>query len=128
MRIVIADDNPRTRSVIRELLSTEAGWEVCGEAWNGPQTLEKVRELRPDLVLLDVTMPFPDGLETARQIRVEMPDIKILMVSQHEARDLLPSALASGADGCLDKARIGRDLVSTIKSLQDRHAYRRNSS
>lgn len=63
-------------------------------------------------------MPFPNGFETARLIRQEIPEIKILIISQYDAVDLLPSALEAGADACLDKARLGSDLVSAVTNLQ----------
>lgn len=118
MRILIADDNPRVRGAIRDLLLLQPDWEICGETWNGPQTLEKVRELRPDLIVLDVNMPVPNGFETARIIRQEIPHIKILIVSQYDSEELLPSALQAGADACLDKARMGSDLIPAIQNLQ----------
>lgn len=118
LQILIADDNPRLRAAIRELLSVEGGWEICGETWNGPDTLKKARELQPDLVLLDVRMPFPNGFEIARSIRQELPRTRILIMSGYDLAELLPSALDVGADACLDKARLGRDLVRAIKNLQ----------
>jgi DNA-binding NarL/FixJ family response regulator len=118
MRILIADDNPRVRSAIRALLSAQENWEVCAETWNGPQTLEKVRELLPDLVLLDVSMPVPNAFETARLMRREFPQLKILIVSQYDAAQLLPAALQAGADACVDKARMGTELIDAVKRLQ----------
>jgi two-component system, NarL family, nitrate/nitrite response regulator NarL len=119
MRILIADDNPRVRGAIRDLLSSGENWDICGETWNGPETLKQARELRPDLLILHVHMPFPNGFETARLIRQEIPEIKILIISQYDAADLLPSALEAGADACLDKARLGSDRTLAVKDLQD---------
>lgn len=118
MRILIADDNPQVRGAIRDLLSSGENWEICGETWNGPETIKQARELRPDLVILDVHMPFPNGLETARLIRKEIPQVKILIISQYDTVDLLPTALEAGADGCLDKAHLGSDLTLAVKNLQ----------
>ncbi len=76
-----------------------------------------VQELRPDLLLLDVSMPVLNGLETARLVRQENPQIKIVIFSQHDAILLLPNALQAGADTCLDKAQLGSDLIGAIRSL-----------
>ena len=117
MRILIADDNERVRRGIAGVLASQKDWEVCGEAEDGTQAIQKAMELRPDLVLLDVSMPGMDGLETARRLRRGQAEIKILVLSQHDAAQLLPQALNAGANGCVDKSRIGADLVRTIKSI-----------
>jgi DNA-binding NarL/FixJ family response regulator len=118
LRILIADDHQLVRRGVGGLLSQEAGWEICGEATDATQAFEKTRELSPDLILLDISMPGGSGLDTARRIRQEIPHVKILMMSHHDAEHFLPSALESGADGCIDKARIATDLVDMIKDLQ----------
>ena len=117
MRIVIADDNEMIRRAIATLLAAEPKWEVCGEACDGTDTIAKARELRPDLVLIDVSMPGKSGLETARTLRQEMPEIRTLIISDHDATQLLAAAREAGADGCVDKARAGSDLIGAIKSL-----------
>lgn len=116
MRILIADDNVLVRHAIRVLLSKEAAFEICGEATDGPQTLARVRELRPEVVLLDISMPATDGFQTARQIRDEFADVKILIVTQNDAAMILPAARRAGADACLDKSRLGAELVPALKS------------
>jgi DNA-binding NarL/FixJ family response regulator len=122
MRILIADDNARVRQAVRTLLSKEAGLEVCGEASGGLHTLDRIRELRPNMVLLDLNMPDADGFRTARRIRDEFPDVKILIVSQNDPQRMLPSAIAAGADGCLDKSCLGADLVPAIKRYAGQNA------
>ena len=118
MRILIVDDHHLVRRGVGDLLSKEAGWEICGEATDAPEALEKASSLNPDLILLDISMPNGSGLETARCIRRQIPHVKILMMSHHDAVQFAQSAIASGADGCIDKARLALDLVATIKGLQ----------
>ena len=120
MRILIVDDHHLVRRGVVDLLSKEAGWEICGEATDAAQAFQKARELNPDLVLLDISMPDGSGLEAARRIRQEIPHVKILMMSHHDATQFEKSAIESGADGCIDKARLALDLVDIIKNLQPR--------
>jgi DNA-binding NarL/FixJ family response regulator len=86
------------------------------------QAVEKARNLRPDVVLLDISMPGGNGLDTARSIRRDVPQAKILIVSQNDAARFLPGALEAGADGCLDKARIFTDLVNAIRNACPRQS------
>lgn len=117
MRILIADDNQRLRSAIIALLSSDPKCEICGEASDSSETLRKAGELRPDLILLDVSMPGTSGLETARLLRQQFPALKILIMSQHDPAQLMPASLEAGAQGCLDKSRIATDLLPTIKHM-----------
>jgi DNA-binding NarL/FixJ family response regulator len=122
MRILIADDHHMVRRGVGDLLSKEAGWEICGEATDAAQAIQKASELNPDLVLLDISLPDGSGLEAARRSRQEIPHVRILMMSHHDATQFVQSALESGADGCIDKARLALDLVATIKNLQPRNS------
>ena len=119
MRILIADDNQMIRSGVADILSSE-GWDVCGEASDGAEAIEKARELRPDVVLLDVSMPGIDGLETARRLRGENPGVKIVMMSQHESARLLPRAIEVGANACVDKGRVAMDIGDAIRGVMSR--------
>jgi DNA-binding NarL/FixJ family response regulator len=120
MRILIADDNDRLRSAIRSMLSKESDWEVCGEASDGLGAVQKTRELNPDLILLDISMPLANGFDIARLIRQEFPDLRIVIMSQNDAAQLSPSASQAGADACIDKSRLATDLVKSIKELPPR--------
>lgn len=117
MRILIADDNDRVRRGVMGILARVANWEVCGEATDGSEALRKARELLPDLILLDISMPGINGLEVARLLRQEVPEAKILVISQHDPIQLLPRAIEAGAHACLDKSRLDPDLVATMESL-----------
>ena len=117
MRILIVDDNEMVRRGVTLLLSSRATWQVCGDAGNGKEALRKAMELRPDLILLDISMPGANGLEVARTLRHEMPEIKIVIMSHHDPIQLLPRALEAGAHACVDKDRLSTDLLPAIESL-----------
>src|ERR1700675_1219615 len=128
MRILIADDNDAVRRGVVRLLSSETGWKVCGEARDGSEALQKARELLPDLILLDFSMPGMNGLEAARLLRQELPEAKILMLSQHDPIQLLPSVVEAGGDACLDKSRLSTDLLASIKSIEALPALSRETA
>jgi DNA-binding NarL/FixJ family response regulator len=117
LRILIADDNPLVRRGIIGLLSAEPCWSVCGEVGEGDQIVRTAEELRPDLVLLDVSMPGLNGLEAARLLRRQLPRLRIVIMSQHDPMHLRPAALEAGADACVGKNSIVTELLSTIRSL-----------
>jgi DNA-binding NarL/FixJ family response regulator len=119
MRILIVDDNERVRRGVRAILTSDANWEVCGEAVDGADALGKARELLPDLILLDVSMPGPSGLETARLLRQELPKAKVMIMSQHDPKQLLPRAIEAGAYACVDKGRLDSDLLTTIQNIEE---------
>jgi len=127
MRILIADDNDVVRRGVVRLLS-ETGWNVCGEARDGSEALQKARELLPDVILLDFSMPGMNGLEAARLLRQELPEAKILMLSQHDPIQLLPSVVEAGGDACLDKSRLSTYLLACIKSIEALPALSRQAA
>jgi DNA-binding NarL/FixJ family response regulator len=120
MRILIVDDNEMVRRGVILILSVSQGWKVCGEARDGKEALIKAKELRPDLILLDVSMPGASGLEVASILRHEMPETKIVMMSQHDPIQLLPRAIEAGAHACVDKDNLSMDLLPTIESVEER--------
>ena len=118
MRILIADDNEAVRLGVARLLTSETGLTVCGEARDGAEALQKARELLPDVILLDFSMPGMNELEAARLLRKELPEAKILVISQHDPIHLLPSVVEAGGNACLDKGRLSTDLLPSIKSIE----------
>jgi DNA-binding NarL/FixJ family response regulator len=123
MRILIADDNALVRRGLRELLSSETAWEVCGEATGGSETLVKAQEFQPDLILLDISMPGMNGLQVARLLRQQVPEAKILVISQHDPVHLLPRVIEAGAHPCVDKSRLDPDLLLTIQRMGEAQAH-----
>ncbi|MGA2921318.1 MAG: response regulator transcription factor [Candidatus Sulfotelmatobacter sp.] len=117
MRILVVDDNDRVRHGVRNLLTSETSWEICGEAKDGTEAIEKARELLPDIIFLDISMPGLNGLEATRLLRLQAANAKILIMSQNDAVQLLPRAIEAGAQGCVDKARLFTDLLSSIESI-----------
>jgi len=114
-RILISDDHALVREGLRTMLSGEEGIEVVAEAHNGQQALEVCRELRPDLVLMDVRMPVMDGLEATRKIKAEMPRTSVMMVTMHENPDYLFEAVKAGAAGYVLKDASGERLLSAVR-------------
>lgn len=117
MRILVADDNDMVRRGVVGILSSEPAWRVCGEARDGSEALLKSRELQPDLILLDVSMPGMNGLEVARLLRQDDSRVRILVMSQYDPSQLLPRVLEAGGHGCVDKTRLGTDLLAAIKGM-----------
>jgi DNA-binding NarL/FixJ family response regulator len=126
MRILIADDNARIRQGVRNLLESATLWEVCGEAKDSAEAIQRAAELLPDIVLLDINMPGLSGLEAARILRKEVPEARILMMSQDDPSLLLPRALEVGAWACIDKSRLSTDLLSTIERVAKEPEIPRN--
>jgi DNA-binding NarL/FixJ family response regulator len=114
VRILIADDHESVRSQIRCVLEAQH-WDVCGEAENGEEAVEKVRQLKPDLIILDMNMPILNGYEAAQEIRRRSPSTKVLILTLHDDANF-PSVLnETGADAYLAKTRAAAELVPTIK-------------
>jgi PAS domain S-box-containing protein len=122
MRLLIVDDHEVVRRGVRSLLSEQAGWDVCGEAVDGQDAVEKGRELRPDLIVMDVSMPRLNGLEATRQLRSVLPQCEVLILSQHENNEMARQAFRAGARGYVVKSAISRDLISAVAKAS-RHEY-----
>jgi DNA-binding NarL/FixJ family response regulator len=118
LRVLVVDDHEIVRRNICQLLVSQADIEVICEAANGQEAVLRAREHRPDLVLMDVTMPTMNGLEHARIIKQELPSIRVLMVSQHDSPQFMREALAVGASGYIAKSAVGRDLIPQLRNLQ----------
>jgi DNA-binding NarL/FixJ family response regulator len=122
-RILIADDHEIVRRGIRALLENHPGWEVCGEAMDGRDAIEKAAALRPDLALLDVGMPNLNGLDAARQILAAAPRTRVLILTMHESEQIVREVLEVGARGFLLKTDAARDMVSAVEALQRRTTF-----
>jgi DNA-binding NarL/FixJ family response regulator len=117
-RILVADDHEIVRHGISSLLSNRSGWEVCAEAGNGREAVERAKELRPDLVILDLHMPSLNGLEAARQILRDNPQQRILVLTITDSEQMAQELLRVGAKGYVLKSDTATDLVSAVEALQ----------
>lgn len=117
LRIVVADDHELVRRGIRDLLQVQRGWKVVGEAANGCEAVEKVKKLRPDIAILDITMPKMDGLETTRQIRELAVKTRVLILTMHESDQMVRRVLEAGAQGYVLKSDMAMQLIEAVKDL-----------
>jgi DNA-binding NarL/FixJ family response regulator len=122
VRILVADDHEVVRQGVRTVLEGQAGWVVCGEARSGREAVAKAIELRPDVVVLDITMPELNGLEATRQIRRAVP-AKVLILTVHESDQVVTELLEAGAHGHVLKTDAGRTLVEAIRALLGRQTF-----
>ena len=106
------------RRGIRAVMEAQSGWEICGEAPTGRGAVEKAKLLKPDLVILDISMPELNGLEATRQILKAVPKVEILILTIHESEQVEREVLAAGARGYILKSDDGRDLVAAVESLR----------
>lgn len=116
IKILIADDHGVLRAGLRALLNAEEGLEVVGEAADGPETLRLALEFEPDMVLLDISMPGPGGIEITRQLKKRLPQTRVLILSAHEEQSLLRQAIQAGAAGYITKRAIESELTNAIQA------------
>jgi DNA-binding NarL/FixJ family response regulator len=116
VRILIADDSPTVRAGLKLLLQFHENWTVCGEAEDGQDAVKKAAELKPDVILLDISMPAMDGLSAAEIIRRDAPEAEILIVTHFESLDLARYAAQTGVRAYITKSRIATDLEKAIEA------------
>lgn len=117
-RILIADDHEVVRRGIRTLLDGRAAWEVCGEASTGKEAVDKAKRLKPDVVLLDITMPGRSGLDAIPEILQIDPETKIIVLTMHDSGHVASRALAAGASGLVLKSDAARDLILALEHVE----------
>jgi PAS domain S-box-containing protein len=116
MRVLIVDDHEVVRKGVRSLL-VRSGYDVCGESVDGEDAIEKAKLLRPDVIVMDVSMPKLNGLEATRQVRCILPDSEVLILSQHESPEMVRQAFNSGARGYVVKSSMAKDLLAAIEKV-----------
>ena len=118
-RVMLSDDHPFVRKGLRTILESTGEYEVCGEAGDGDQTLELATRLAPDILILDISMPPPNGLEVAARLRNSLPQTKILLITMHDSEEMLRAAAAAGVAGYLLKSDAEQLLIDALQSLQE---------
>lgn len=117
IKVILADDHTVVRAGIRTMLTSLGGIEVVGEASNGRETLALVEQLRPDLLLCDITMPDMNGLEVTKRVAKEFPNVRVIMLSMHTSEEYVWQALKAGATGYLLKDTSASELDLAIKAV-----------
>jgi len=123
VRILVVDDHPVVRHGLRTLLSSRPEWEIIDEAEDGIEAVEKADRLKPDIILLDVSMPKMDGLEVCRRIRKIVPKSEVLIVTQHDSPQMMREALAAGARGYVVKSDAARDLLAAVDAVSQHKSF-----
>lgn len=123
IRILVVDDHPIVRQGLKTLLEGHSGWEVIGEASDGAEALEKAKDLNPNVMVLDVTMPRMNGLEACRLLRRQYPDLEILFVTQHDSPQMMREALEAGARGYVVKSNAARDLLAAVEAVSQHRVF-----
>lgn len=117
MRVLVADDQPGIRKRVCLTLAARIAVEAWDEAANGEEAVEKAQESRPDLIILDITMPVMNGLDAARKIRQFSPNTPILILSMHKSKQLMEEAKKIGVRGYVVKAEAGQSLVTAVNAV-----------
>jgi DNA-binding NarL/FixJ family response regulator len=118
LRILVVDDHAIVRRGVRALLESQPGWEVCGEAATGRDAVEQVKLLRPDIVVLDLSLPELNGLDATRQILKESPRTQVLVLTMHNSEEMAHQVLRAGARGYVLKSDADQSLVAAVQSLR----------
>jgi DNA-binding NarL/FixJ family response regulator len=117
VRILVADDHAAVRKGVCAILSSRLDIEVCGEASNGQEAIEKAHDLKPDLIILDITMPVLNGLDAARVIRLTLPEVPILLLSMHDGKHIIADARRIGIEGYLSKSEASATLLAAVDAI-----------
>jgi len=123
LSVLVADDHEVVRQGLRTILESHPGWEICGEAVTGREAIEKATELKPDVVVLDFSMPELNGLEATRQIHKLLPETEVLILTMYYSERLAREFLRAGARGYILKADAGKLLVEAIEHLQQHKPF-----
>lgn len=123
IKVLLVDDHDVVRTGLKALLSIEEDMEIIGEAVNGQDGIEKVAQLHPDVVVMDITMPVMDGMEATRRLSTAYPDSLVLALTVHEDKQYFFEMLAAGAKGYITKQAAGEELVFAIRAVAAGNVY-----
>ena len=117
LRILVADDHESVRKGVCVILGTRGDIEVCGEAANGREAIDKALELKPDLIILDITMPIVSGIDAAEMIRKTLPSVPILFLSMHQSKQIIAEAKRVGVQGYVKKSDAAATLLDAVDAV-----------
>ncbi len=123
IRILLADDHTIVRQGLAHMLEDHSDLKVVGQADNGRTAIERARELKPDVVILDITMPRMNGIEAAKRIRKQLPETKILILSMYSHEHYIHELLETGVSGYLLKDSSGRDIIKAIRVAMNNETF-----
>ena len=123
IRVLLVDDHAILRTGLRAILNAEADIEVVGEAGDGKEAVAKAEKLRPDVVLMDISMPVMDGLEATRRIQQSCPEVKVLVLTVHDNAEYLFQVLKAGGSGYVVKKSADTELISAIRAVHRGEAF-----
>ena len=123
LRVLIADDHEVVRKGLCTLLQEQPGWVVAAEARDGREAVDKAKEVKPDVIVMDMSMPVLNGLEATRQIVKSLPQTKVLILTMHESDSLIREVLDAGARGYLLKEDTGADLIKAVDALRRNQTF-----
>jgi len=123
IRVLLVDDHEVARRGIRSVLAGNPGLEVVGESADGEEAIKKASELRPDIILLDISLPGISGIDAARSVHKISPETRVIFVSQHDSVRIAKDAMSFGASGYVVKSDAGRDLLAAIDAVQQGRTF-----
>jgi DNA-binding NarL/FixJ family response regulator len=123
LHIVVVDDHAVVRRGVRSLLESRPGWQIVAEATNGREAIHAVKRFRPNVVIMDVSLPDLNGLEATRQIVKEYPDTEVLILTMHQSEQLMREVLEAGARGYVLKSDADQSLIAAVDSLRQHKPF-----
>jgi DNA-binding NarL/FixJ family response regulator len=117
IKVLLVDDHAIMRDGIKALLSLNSDITIVGEASDGKEAIEKMAEMKPDVIIMDIAMPGMDGLEATRRIKKQWPGVKVLVLTQYDNREYILTAIKAGAAGYVPKRALGSELVTAVRSV-----------
>jgi DNA-binding NarL/FixJ family response regulator len=123
LRVLVADDHPIVRAGLRALIESRHNWQVCAEAQNGREAVELAGKLKPDIAVLDVSMPVLNGIEATRQLRKVSPETEVLILTMHDADQMVQQLVEAGCRGYILKDDADRNLLAALDALRRHKPY-----
>lgn len=126
MRVLIVDDHAVLRRGVRAMLLDQPNCDLCGEAVDGNDAIEKAKQLEPDVIIMDISMPNMNGLDATREVRRILPQAEVVILSQHDSPAMVRLAVDAGARGYVVKSSISRDLMKALDSASRHESFFNN--